>query len=274
MKKIVSVFIALTLVLSLCGIFAFAEAENVAAGKSYELNGLRDQYLDDDTKKLTNGDYAASSHYSEPQYVGLSLNSDFYSANGCASIIVDLGESVNVGKVVISLSNHCSAGIGAPSVINVSVSADKSTWSEAVELEYEDLTEAAVVKAIGVVNLTAQYVKYELIASEGNSWMFVDEVEVYNDGEAGEITPPTPDESTPVDESTPANESTPADESAPADESKPANESKPADESTPADSSETEETPEGGNTALWIGLGVVALVVIVAVIAIVAKKKK
>ncbi len=267
MKKIITVIVALLLVVSVCGIFAFAEAENVAAGKSYELNGMRDQYLDDDTKKLTNGEFAASSSYSEPQYIGLSANSEYYGANGHVSIIVDLGESVNVGQVVISLSNHCDAGIGAPSVIKVSVSADKSVWSEAIELEYEALTQKAVVKAIGVVNVTGQYVKYELIASEGNSWMFVDEVEVYNDGEAGDITPP-------------ANESTPEDESVPATESTPENESKPVDESAPANTSADNSASEGGdneggdNTVLWIVLGVVAVVVIVAVIVVATKKKK
>lgn len=271
MKKIIPVIVALLLVVSVCGIFAFAEAENVAAGKSYDLNGLRDQYLDDDTKKLTNGEFAASSHYSEVQYVGLSANSDFYGANGCASIIVDLGESVNVGQVVISLSNHCDAGIGAPSVIEVSVSADKSVWSEAVELEYESLTEKEVVKAIGVINLTGQYVKYELIASEGNSWMFVDEVEVYNGGEAGEITPPA--ESTPDDESTPVDESTPADESVPATESTPADESAPANTSS-AVSEGGNDNDGGNNTVLWIVLGVVAVVVIVVVIVVATKKKK
>lgn len=266
MKRIISALIALTLVFSICGIFALAEAENVAAGKSYELNGLRDQYLDDDTKKLTNGEFAASSSYSEPQFIGLSANSEYYGANGHASIIVDLGEAVNVGKVVISLSNHCDAGIGAPSVIKVSVSADKSVWSEAIELEYESLAEKTVVKAIGIVNVTGQYVKYELIASEGNSWMFVDEVEVYNDGEAGDITPPAT-ESTPEDESTPAGESAPADDSAPADESAPAN--------TSADNSEAGGNDDGSNnTALWIVLGVAAVVVIVVVIVVATKKKK
>lgn len=262
MKKIVSALIALTLVFSLCGIFALAEAENVAAGKSYELNGLRDQYLDDDTKKLTNGEFAATSSYSEPQYIGLNANSDYYVANGHASIIVDLGEAVNVGQVVISLSNHCDAGIAAPSVIKVSVSSDKSAWSEAIELEYESLTEKAVVKAVGIVNATGQYVKYELTAAEGNAWMFVDEVEVYNDGEAGGTTPP-------------ANESTPEDESVPETESTPEDESKPANESAPANTSEAGGGNDGGsNTVLWVVLGVVAVVVIVAVIVVVTKKKK
>lgn len=258
MKKIIPVILSLLLVVSVCGIFAFAEAENVAAGKSYDLNGMRDQYLDDDTKKLTNGEFAASSSYTESQFIGLSANSEYYGANGHASIIVDLGESVNVGQVVISLSNHCDAGIGAPSVIKVSVSADKSVWSEAVELEYESLTEKTVVKAVGVINVTGQYVKYELIASEGNSWMFVDEIEIYNGGEAGDITPP--EESVPATESTPENESEPADESAPAD--------------TSADNSEASGNDAGNNTVLWIVLGVVAVVVIVAVIVVATKKKK
>lgn len=255
MKKVLSTITALILAFSLCGVFAFAEAENVAADKSYELNGLRDQYLDDDTKKLTNGEFAASSSYAEPQYIGLSANSDYYGTNGFASIIVDLGEAVNVGKVVISLSNHCDAGIGAPSVIKVSVSEDKTTWSEAIELEYESLTEKTVVKAIGIVNVTGQYVKYELTASEGNSWMFVDEIEVYNDGKASSVAPSESDTESVLD-----------DESAPDKE----------DTSSPATSEDSSATTDSkdNNTVLWLGLAAIAAVVIVAIIVVVSKPKK
>ena len=74
-----------------------------------------------------------------------------------------------------------------------------------------------------------------------------------------------PAESDPEAESTPADESKPADESVPADTSAPANNS--ADNSADAPA-------EGGNTTLWIVLGVVGAVVVVAVIVIVSKKKK
>lgn len=68
-------------------------------------------------------------------------------------------------------------------------------------------------------------------------------------------------------------ESDPVDESAPADESKPADESAPADTSVPADTS-ADSPAEGGNTVLWVVLGVVAAIVVVAVIVMVSKKKK
>ncbi len=80
-----------------------------------------------------------------------------------------------------------------------------------------------------------------------------------------------------VDESLLPSESDPADESTPADESAPASESTPADTSVPADNSADNSASgaeEGGNTVLWVVLGVVAAVVVVVVIVIVSKKKK
>lgn len=76
-----------------------------------------------------------------------------------------------------------------------------------------------------------------------------------------------------IDDSQLPAESDPVDESAPADDSKPADESTPADTSVPADTS-AEAPAEGGNTVLWVVLGVVAAIVVVAVIVMVSKKKK
>ena len=76
-----------------------------------------------------------------------------------------------------------------------------------------------------------------------------------------------------TDDSQLPEESDPEAESKPADESKPANESVPADTSAPADNS-ADAPADGGNTTLWIVLGVVGAVVVIAVIVIVSKKKK
>lgn len=262
MKKVLPAILSLVLVLSLCGIFACAQANNAAAGKSYVLNGLMDGlYQDDSSNKLTNGEYASTSRYSDTAYVGLNANSEYYGANGCVSVIVDLGENVNVGNVAISVSNHADAGIAAPSEIKVSVSADNSVWSEGVVLEYETALEAGtIVRAIGIINVTGRYVKFEMLPTDGNVWMFVDEVEVYDDGEPGGDIPS-------------GNESA-SDTSAFADTSVPGTESVSDDISSAVSSGVSETGPEDNNTVLWVVLGAVAIAVIVAVLVVASRKKK
>ncbi len=165
------------------GEVVITKGDNVASGKTYELNGLHDtiRSYDDDGNQLTDGVFAVEAKYSDPAYVGLSSNSAYYTENNNVNVVVDLGESKDIYSVLISVSHENGNGIKAPSKITVSVSDDKTTWSDPIELAYtEELVTGLLAKATADVNSSGRYVKYTLEpAAEGGSWMFIDEVEVY-----------------------------------------------------------------------------------------------
>ncbi len=191
MKKALSVLVSVLTVLSLCVIPVHAaELENVAPAGSYEVIGIytdgegKTSYPDETGDCLINGVYAQTASYDQVDFVGLNATSEGAKAqDGVTSVKLDLGQVYPIVKSAVSCSNLCSAGISAPEMITVSVSADGENWSEPIVAEYEfELIEGEVVKSIAKINAEVRYITFNFY--HATNWVFIDEVEAY----AGDIT--------------------------------------------------------------------------------------
>ncbi len=198
MKKILSIVLTLLLV-SIFSVYASAETENVALGASYTVNGIytdgegKVYYPDENGDSLTNNVFAQSADYSDIEFVGLNITSEYTAANNKISTVeLDLGEVFPVTEAVASCSNLNSAGISLPKSVYVTVSADGETWSDPIYAEYEveQPVDGEVIKAIAAVNAEIRYITYHF--EHNTNWIFIDELQAFS----GDISnPEKPEES-------------------------------------------------------------------------------
>ncbi len=268
MKKLIAILITAVMVVSLCTVFASAEEENIAVGKSYVTKGIMYQeetewgvYPDTDGKKLTDGTYAESVAYSDAAWVGFNGNCREYNEANLAYIIVDLGEATAISKVLVSVNNVCESGIGAPAGFTYYVSEDNSSWSKLGEGTYSSTDEGIIVTNSIEMTVSARYVKAEFTVGGGGAWMFIDEIEIYAGNADDIVDPPSED---PAESETPEESETPADSETP---SESVAESSAEDTSASADNA-------GFPTWAIVVIAAVAVAVIVAVALALTRKKK
>ncbi len=161
--------------------------KNLASGKTYTLSGLypsssNASYPDENGKTMTDCVIAPKiAKYDHATFAGLNKASSEYTANGYASITVDLNENYSMDKFVayVGSSQNGAAGIGAPTEVSVYVSDDKQSWSLAGKTTPVD--NAAVSYIAATVSLdkyvTGRYVQFRFVGSK--NWMLLSEIAVY-----------------------------------------------------------------------------------------------
>lgn len=192
MRKTLAILLCVITVISFCSVSTFAaEEENVALGNTnYTINGLYSDdsgtyYPDETGDSLTNGVFAVSASYTDAEFVGLNITSEYaIEHDGATSISIDLGEVFPITSAVLSCSNLGNAGILLPSGVVVTVSADGETWSDPfyAECETDSVVSGEVYKLAAKINQEARYVTYTVF--HASNWVFVDELMVY----AGDIS--------------------------------------------------------------------------------------
>ncbi|MBO5869465.1 MAG: discoidin domain-containing protein [Clostridia bacterium] len=183
-------------------------SKNVALGKPYTTSELyvvdgKIAYPDENGKTLTDGKYPAEGKFSDPAFAGFNKNSEDVKVNGYSSVTVDLGETYNLDKLVVSsASKVLSNGISAPKGIEVYVSADNENWNKVGNASYIDSDADAYVDATVELEeaVDARYVQYRVLphTEAGTAaWMFVCEVQAFAnvEGDANDVSNTT---STPV----------------------------------------------------------------------------
>lgn len=196
MKKLFALLAALVMCISVVAIVASADAENVAAKSTYEIHSLYQQqkespwgwsdnpddvvYGDETGKDLVDGKHAETTGYSDPQWVGMS--SAHPDASDGIYLLFTLDQAYDVGTIVVTVNNLGASGIAAPSVIEAYYSEDGTEFKGGYEGEYTaELVEGSSAEYRITLNKHTQYVKLVYTNGEG-TWMFTDEVEIYNDG--------------------------------------------------------------------------------------------
>jgi hypothetical protein len=270
MKKAFIVLTAVILTLSLVSTYALAsETELVSEGKSYVVNGIYTDdsgiasYPDENGDSLTNGIFADSASYGDPEFVGLNATSAYGKENNTITdVTVDLESVYPVTTVNVSCSNLGSAGIAMPYAVSVSVSEDGENWSDSIYAEYEvdEPVAGEVIKAIATINANARYVKYSF--EHDTNWVFIDEVQVF----AGEF------ESTDTESDTETENSAEADASLP--ENSSTEQSKAEAESNVSVNNSSSDTNNSGKDNTWIYITcAVASVAVFFVVFFTVKKK-
>ena len=226
MKKLFSIALAALLLVSCASVLfvASAEATNVAPKATYEVHewfrmGGQDvgwgydasadiSYPDSD-HELTDGVLAEDCSYGTAAWIGLNQSHpDFKDTAKPLYIDFKLDQAYDVGTIRISLNNLNDAGIGAP----VAVTAQASEDGEAVQGAYTaepvagehctyEITlnqntafvrlnfysQACANNAVAAGNEPA-WLAALADANKKNTWTFIDEVEIYDDGEAAAET--------------------------------------------------------------------------------------
>lgn len=189
MKKLCALVLTLILI-SAFSVYASAEAENVAIGASYTVNGIytdgdgKTYYPDENGDSLTNNVFAQSASYSDTEFVGLNVTSEFTGGNGGVSTVeLDLGKVFPITEAVASCSNLNSAGISLPGDVYVTVSADGESWSEPIygEFEVDQPVDGEVIKSIVQINAEVRYITFNFV--HNTNWIFIDELQAF----AGDI---------------------------------------------------------------------------------------
>ena len=277
MKKAFIVLTAVILTLSLASTYAFAsETELVSEGKTYVVNGIytddsgKASYPDENGDSLTNGIFADSAAYGDPEFVGLNATSAYGKENNnITDVTVDLESVYPVTTVNVSCSNLGSAGIAMPYAVSVSVSEDGENWSDSVYAEYEvdEPVAGEVIKAIATINANARYVKYSF--EHDTNWVFIDEVQVFaGEFESGDTET---ENSAEADASLPEN-SAEADASLP--ESSSVEQSKTEAEINVSGNESTSDVNDNGKDNTWIYVTcAVASVAVFFVVFFTVKKK-
>lgn len=281
MKKAFIVLTAVILTLSLVSTYALAsETELVSEGKSYVVNGIYTDdsgtasYPDENGDSLTNGIFADSASYGDPEFVGLNATSAYGKENNTITdVTVDLESVYPVTTVNVSCSNLGSAGIAMPYAVSVSVSEDGENWSDSIYAEYEvdEPVAGEVIKAIATINANARYVKYSF--EHDTNWVFIDEVQVF----AGEFESTDTESDTETENSAEADVSLP-ENSAETDASLPENssaeQSKAEAESNVSGNNSSSDTNNSGKDNTWIYITcAVASVAVFFVVFFTVKKK-
>ena len=169
--------------------------KNVAAGKSYVVEGASDSSYLDNGSKLTDGVLPESASYSDPAIVGLVSSSAFYTENGFSQVTIDLGAETKLTGFATYISNLKDAGVAAASSIIYEYSVDGTNFTEIGEGSYDvDIATEAGVTAKNTIDadVSARYVRVKFVAGEG-VWMMVSEIEAYTTVSGGKPTEPTSD---------------------------------------------------------------------------------
>lgn len=170
---------------------------NLAKDKSYTKFGYYSDaagafpWPDDGDKELTNGVFAESANYSDAAFTGFNIGAADMKAvdSRVSEIVVDLGKVEKLTKFRVETITSDGVGIKAPLSITVSVSDDKTTWTEVGALAYDNADVSADALYIASLEKAVQgrYVKF---ASEHDTnWVFISEVEAYGET-TSTVTPP------------------------------------------------------------------------------------
>ncbi len=202
MKKLIALFLATLMVLSLCAVVSVAEeSENVAPKAAYEVHDFYQQqksspwgwsddpadtvYGDETGKDLIDGKHATAEDgtpdagYGNAAWVGMSMKHPNAEANG-QYIVFKLDKVYDVGTIVITVSNLCASGIAAPASITAYHSDNGTDYKGGVAGAYTaELVEGTVATYKIELNQKTQYIKLDYVNAEKNTWMFTDEVEIY-----------------------------------------------------------------------------------------------
>ncbi|MBO5869820.1 MAG: discoidin domain-containing protein, partial [Clostridia bacterium] len=183
-----------------------ANDANIALNKTYTAEGIYSNngstpYPDEDGKSMTDGIIGTSgSIYNDTAYAGFNKGTDAYTANGYASITVDLGKTYDLDKFVsfvgTSYDKNGAAGITAPASMSVYVSNDNSNWTKAGEANFKDDSTKGceALEITATTGATGRYVQYRFVANK--NWMMIAEVEAYG---TESTVQPEPDEPTEPD---------------------------------------------------------------------------
>lgn len=282
MKKLLVLAMALILIVSLCAVFASAEAKNVAAGKTYTTTGIHKNddgstpYPDTNSKELTDGVLPAKADvgYTSQMWVGFNIGGEKFGTDveGHSTITVNLGSAVSGIKAFKLYSEECGSGISAAEEVEVLVSSDNKTFTSVGKSKGKMTISAdnAAEPTFGIYEYTvapaaastAQYVKFSI--KHKTNWVFVSEVEALT-GDV-EVTPTSEPTVESEAESTAVSDETVADNSAPESATSTEVESSVASaaDSTVSVTSDTEskEGNEGG-IGTWGIVGIIAGVAVV-----------
>ncbi len=208
MKKLIALFMATFMVLSLCAVCAVAEEPvNVAPKATYEVHDFYQQqktqpwgwsddpadtvYGDETGKDLTDGKHAPTAGYGEAEWIGMSAKHPNAEERG-QYIVFKLDKAYEIGTILITVSNLCSSGIAAPASITAYHSDNGTDYVGGVAGEYTaELVEGEVATYKIELNQTTQYIKFDYKNSEKNTWMFTDEIEIYTKAATSEPTTTT-----------------------------------------------------------------------------------
>ncbi len=162
------------------------EKTNLAYSKSYTTKGIYTvdgvaSYPDENGKSLTDGkDAPYNAKYNDVAFTGFNKQTSEYTAQGYASITVDLGAEYKVDEFVTRIGTAAlSSGIYAPSSVSVYVSTDNATWTAAgtaIPVESYEVSNSHATLLISPA-VTARYVQFRVVG--GSNWMMISEVEVY-----------------------------------------------------------------------------------------------
>ena len=163
------------------GKVVITKGENVALNKTYEISGCgeRTTYY----AKLTDGAAKAEVSYNHDEWFGFYCNgtdaSIINAPDKLGYVIIDLGEAYDIYGVSVNFVDLAGdSGIYAPTAVNAYLSADGTTWGEAVALTIpSDRTKGESYAVAGEVSGNARYVKVDVAL--GGTFAFLNEIEVY-----------------------------------------------------------------------------------------------
>ncbi|MBE3576346.1 MAG: hypothetical protein IMX00_01385 [Limnochordales bacterium] len=166
--------------LAFASVAAQAATTNLALGRPYKITILdqNDQFVkleasypDTNGKELTDGVKAAKPDFQDPAWVGTLRQ-------GGRDVVIDLGKSATISKVVARFLADKSVGIGAPELVEVSFSSDGVKFSDPIMLQPTFDAEGTVIVPFEgeFNNISARFVK---VTWANDVWVFCDEIEVF-----------------------------------------------------------------------------------------------
>jgi len=155
-----------------------ASAANLALGRPYTITILdrNDQhvqieasYPDTNGKELTDGIKAAEPKYADAAWVGTLRQ-------GGRDVVIDLGKSASINKVIARFLGDTSVGIMLPELVEVSFSNDGVKFSDPIMLDPTvDAEGPVIVPYEGAFSgIKARFVKVTWV---NTVWIFCDEIE-------------------------------------------------------------------------------------------------
>lgn len=156
-----------------------ASTTNLALGRPYKITILdpNDQFIklegsypDTNGKELTDGVKADQPNYKDAAWVGTLRQ-------GGREVVIDLGKTAGVSKVIARFLNDISVGIMVPELVEVSFSSDGVNFGDPIRLEPTVNVEGqAIVPFQGEFSgVNARFVKVTWV---NEVWIFCDEIEV------------------------------------------------------------------------------------------------
>ncbi|HHY19156.1 MAG TPA: discoidin domain-containing protein [Firmicutes bacterium] len=182
MKRVLVVLMLLAVILTVPGCFSKKVDSGdkvkveLAIGKKYEvINAEKHAAANDpDQKVLTDGNEGNAVNWQDPSWLGAKLADP---AKEVITYILDLEKAEDIGKVRAQF-HQTLYGIDVPAQLKISVSLDKSTWSDpvVVDIPAKDLEPPSSDWVSVDVNAKARYVKVE--ATPRQEWVFCGEISV------------------------------------------------------------------------------------------------